>query len=359
MTDEPIERDDEAVPAPLGEEPPDGRRTWWLVGGAVVLLVALLAGLWALGGDDDDGDDVAAGSGGEAPGFWVSRWQLTESANGNQGTTYTDSEFVLDATIEGTVSFNGCNGGTVVATLDGDRLAAEEFAMTQMACVDEEGESGMGEQRMAVDELFAALLPADPTVTVEGDTLTITASETLTAIFLRLPPGPMVPDPGTPLPGDPDAPVSSDDDPSATDPGVATSAPATVPGSGGGTPGSPGADAFWGQRWEVASVTTASGSGLALLPDGSAPAIDALTEGPLSFTGCNGGRGQGRIEGDRLVAGPFISTKMACGGPEGEALMAQDAAIAAILEDGPVVTFDGDTLVLTAGAGTLEAVPQG
>jgi heat shock protein HslJ len=260
------------------------------------------------------------------------------------------------------VSFNGCNGGSGTARLEDGRLVVEGgFASTNMACLD-----GDGEALMDQDAWLAEFLSSGPTVVVDGDTLLLRTDAATVQLVSRGPAS----DPAAP--GDPDAPVSNDPDaPSLPDPGQGSSIPTTAPGGsgpaggsvGGGSAGSPGA-AIWGERWTITSVTSTSGptgSAAAARPttDGSAPVLDLTDDGRASFTGCNGGTGSARLDGDRLLVDAVVSTRMACGGPDGEALMAQDAAITAILEAGPTVALDGSALRLTADVGTIEATRAG
>lgn len=71
-----------------------------------------------------------------------------------------------------------------------------------------------------------------------------------------------------------------------------------------------------------------------------------FTADRLSATvGCNGMGGEWRLEGNRLVGGPYMSTKMFC-----ENLMTQEAAVGALLDAGPVVMVSGGTMTLTTHA---------
>ncbi|MCO8125716.1 META domain-containing protein [Acidimicrobiia bacterium EGI L10123] len=64
----------------------------------------------------------------------------------------------------------GCNQLGGPYELDGDRLLVEDLSMTEMGCDPE---------RHAQDEWFAGVLQAEPTVVVEGDTMALTAGETV------------------------------------------------------------------------------------------------------------------------------------------------------------------------------------
>lgn len=81
--------------------------------------------------------------------------------------------------------------------------------------------------------------------------------------------------------------------------------------------------------------------------DGTPPVSDRaemeFTAARLSATvGCNGMGGAWRLDGNRLVGGPYMSTRMYC-----ENVMAQEQAVGALLEADPVVMVSGDTMTLT------------
>lgn len=67
----------------------------------------------------------------------------------------------------------------------------------------------------------------------------------------------------------------------------------------------------------------------------------AFENGSISLTGgCNTQNGSYELDGDVLTAGPLMSTMMACA----DELMAQDAWIATLLDQGVTVELDGSTL---------------
>lgn len=65
--------------------------------------------------------------------------------------------------------------------------------------------------------------------------------------------------------------------------------------------------------------------------------------------GCNTMLGGYEVDGNTLVVDGLAMTEMGC--PED--LMAQDAWLAALLESGPALAVDGDTLILTGGSTVL------
>lgn len=286
----------------------------------------------------------------EPASLWGNRWELVSIGEGDTASSPASvdgSVPVLDTATEGQVGFTGCNSGSGSASIEGDVLVVTDLAMTEMACAGPSGDA-----LMELDATMSSLLTARPSFAIEGDQLTLSAEAT-TATFRRIGTG----SPSTSTPVDPDAPVSSE--PGSG--GPATSAPA----GGGSSPGSPGID-LWGSAWEITELCPgAVGADGCAAPvatsDGSAPVLDLTTGGRVGYTGCNGGGADASlVTGDDgtpvLDVGPVVSTKMACAGGDGEALMAQDAALGALLEAGPSVTVDGDRLTLaTADAGSLVA----
>ncbi len=76
----------------------------------------------------------------------------------------------------------------------------------------------------------------------------------------------------------------------------------------------------------------------------------AFESGSISLAGgCNTLNGSYELDGDVLTAGPLMSTLMACD----DDLMAQDAWIAALLEEGVTIQRDGSTLTWSADDVTI------
>jgi len=101
-----------------------------------------------------------------------------------------------------------------------------------------------------------------------------------------------------------------------------------------------------GTKWTVTRI------------DGKAPV--APDKARLTFeggriganVGCNGMGGDYRIDGDRLIAGPLIATRMFCEGP----VWGQEEAVGALLAGAPIVARSGETLRLDSSGHSLEAV---
>ena len=89
--------------------------------------------------------------------------------------------------------------------------------------------------------------------------------------------------------------------------------------------------------------------------DGAPPvrpdrAVMSFTQDRLSANvGCNGLGGHWRLDGDRLVGGPYMSTKMFC-----EGVMEQENAVSALLAANPTVIVAGDRMTLTAPGRSAE-----
>ena len=72
----------------------------------------------------------------------------------------------------------------------------------------------------------------------------------------------------------------------------------------------------------------------------------------VSFTGCNGGSGPAEDGDERVVVRSMMSTMMACGGPDGERLMAYDTWMVGVFDRGVTVAgaVEGPVLVADDGA---------
>ncbi len=138
---------------------------------ATLLLLALV--LAACG--DDDGDTVDAGADGTAadPPVEVTYADLDGRAFVSTGST--GYEIAPDTTISMEFSdqrisaHGGCNGQNAgVDVVDGQLELTSELASTMMGCED---------ALMAQDQWLGAFLESGPTVTLDGDVLTLTAGD--------------------------------------------------------------------------------------------------------------------------------------------------------------------------------------
>ncbi|QXC60113.1 META domain-containing protein [Aquihabitans sp. G128] len=340
-----------APDGPASGIPRPGRA--WVVAVVLVLVVALAGGAWALATRDEEPIDTGGSPGGGATAVWGHRWSVRDLEGSSAPALApigADRRPVLDTSVEGTVSFTGCNGGFGTGRLEGANLVLDgSMASTDMACTD-----AAGTALMAFDAWMAELLASSPTVGVSGDVLTI-RSRFGAATFDDLG-GPL---PATSSPADPDGSVSSDDPAHLPDPGSGSvvTTPAVEPGgSGGGRVGSSPASPGQGQDWQVTAITV-DGADRPVLgdQDGNPLVLDLTALGRVGFNGCNGGGADAHVDGGKLVVGGVVSTKLACSGPDGEALMAQDAWFGSFLEGDPELAVDGGTLTLTSGGSTVVA----
>ncbi|WP_338467889.1 META domain-containing protein [Novosphingobium sp. ZN18A2] len=99
-----------------------------------------------------------------------------------------------------------------------------------------------------------------------------------------------------------------------------------------------------GTAWQITQI------------DGQAPAkpdaAHVRFEGDRlsASVGCNAIGGKYRVDDNRLIAGPLISTRKFCDGEVG----AQEQAVNALLAAAPIVSHDGDRLQLDSGGHTLD-----
>lgn len=133
--------------------------------------------------------------------------------------------------------------------------------------------------------------------------------------------------------------------PSATSIALTLAGLSLLAGCAGSPAGTPLAGStLAGTRWRVTGI------------DGKAPvkpqlAHIAFDSGQIKVSiGCNMLDGAYRVDGKRLIAGPFVTTQMACD----DRLLQQEAAVNALLESAPLLTQDGPRLRLASGGHALE-----
>jgi heat shock protein HslJ len=137
----------------VGVRRPDGLRGIDVIGGIAVLL--LLCAVVACG----DGEDARGGGSPGAPG-----------ADELDGRRFVAEGLTMSFLDDRLSARPGCNTLGGPFTVAGGRLVVDELATTSMACEDP--------ALMARDAAFAAFLDADPTVTLDGPTLTLAAPGT-------------------------------------------------------------------------------------------------------------------------------------------------------------------------------------
>ncbi len=119
-----------------------------------------------------------------------------------------------------------------------------------------------------------------------------------------------------------------------------------VSASGGDDP--PAADVTF-EDLEGRSFASSSVTGYELV-DGTTVDL-TFAEGRISaVAGCNTQNGDADVVDNTLEVGPLASTMMGCEDPN----QAQDVWLAELLEGGPEVALDGETLTLTSGEVVLE-----
>lgn len=189
----------------------------------------------------------------------------------------------LDFTTDGIGADAGCNRLGGEAGLDDGVLVVGALSGTEMGCAPD---------LMAADAWLADFLAARPSVTLDGDTLTLTTD----AGSLRL-----------------------------TEP---TPAP------------------LEGTTWRVEALLT--GAGLAegsasSLPPTPRPVTVRFATGRVEVsTGCNRGAGSYELAADRIDLGPVVTTRLGCS-PE---VMKVENAVLAVLDGSPAYTLDADGLLL-------------
>lgn len=121
--------------------------------------------------------------------------------------------------------------------------------------------------------------------------------------------------------------------------------------TGSGTDAVEDAGQLWGNRYVVVSTVERGGVAPAA-PPGDDLTVSFATSREVSFTGCNGGSGPAEDGDERVVVRSMMSTMMACGGPDGERLMAYDTWMVGVFDKGVTVAgaVEGPVLVADDGA---------
>lgn len=102
--------------------------------------------------------------------------------------------------------------------------------------------------------------------------------------------------------------------------------------------------ALAGTHWAIMRID----GGAPVAPDKATLRFDEDRLG--ANVGCNGIGGEYRVEGNRLIAGPLMATRMFCEGP----VWQQEEAVNALLSAAPELSRSGDTLRLTSGGHVLD-----
>ncbi len=97
-------------------------------------------------------------------------------------------------------------------------------------------------------------------------------------------------------------------------------------------------------QWKIVRI---DGAG-PVLPDKATMRFDDTRLG--ANVGCNGIGGDYRVEGERLVAGPLMATRMFCEGP----VWQQEEAVNALLSAAPEIQRSGSAMRLVSGGHALD-----
>jgi heat shock protein HslJ len=179
----------------------------------------------------------------------------------------------------------GCNILGATYLLDDGALRVDGgIEMTEMGC-----ESAL----MTQDSRLADLLGSSPTVTLDGDTLTIASSwASITLLDRRV--------------AEPDRPL---------------------------------ADTLW------QLTTLIDGDSASSVPNGSYATLQLADGRLLVATGCNTGSATATVTGGTLVLGPLMLTRKACS----DELMRLESSVVAVLDGTITFTIEADSLTLTRG----------
>ncbi len=179
----------------------------------------------------------------------------------------------------------GCNAMNGGFQIDGDVLTAGPFASTMMAC---------DQPLMDQDTWLSDFLMSLPTITLEGETLTLAGGDT-TITLDELQPSELV-----------------------------------------------------GTTWLVTG--TVANQGISSVPDSTASITIAADDTVAVDTGCNTGSGSVEVTDTTLVFGPIGITRRACD----DALNALEASVVTVLQGEVTYEIDGNTLSLRSGEGNDE-----
>ena len=188
----------------------------------------------------------------------------------------------------------GCNSIFGGYRLQGNVLLVDQLGTTDMAC--------NPPALMAQETWFTQLLSSQPTLALDGDTLTVTSGDTVVTMLDR-------------EVAEPDAQLV-------------------------------------GPKWTVESIIM--GETAASVPQGATAWLQFGADGRVSLnTGCNSGGGPYTAYAATITFGPLAMTKMACAGAAGQLEQAVMAVLNARTVD---YSIDAQTLTLEAGAAGLQLV---
>ena len=188
---------------------------------------------------------------------------------------------------DGSLSANaGCNiiGGSY--EIEGGKLVFSGASMTEMACE---------EPRMAQDDWLVSFLGSEPSLTIDGDNLTLTDGEVTIALL--------------------DSEVAEPD------------------------------KQLTGQTWTLSSLI--QGDAVSSVPAGVIATLTFGEDGSVDVNaGCNSGGGTYTVDGESVTFGDIVTTKMACMGPQ---MQVENAVLQVLSTDGLTFSIDANVLTISAG----------
>jgi heat shock protein HslJ len=187
---------------------------------------------------------------------------------------------------DGSLTANaGCNTIGGLYQIGDGKLVFTGGTMTEMGCDD---------GRMAQDDWLIAILGSEPTITLEGDALTLLAGETSISLL--------------------DREVAEPD------------------------------QLLTGRTWTLTSLI--SGDAVSSVPADVVATLAFGEDGSVDvMAGCNSGGGSYTVDADSISFSDVFTTKMACQGPH---MQVENAVLQVISTDGLTFNIDANVLTITA-----------
>ena len=179
----------------------------------------------------------------------------------------------------------GCNiiGGSY--EIEDGKLVFSGASMTEMACE---------EPRMAQDDWLVSFLGSEPTLTIDGDNLTLTDGTVTIALL--------------------DSEVAEPD------------------------------KQLTGRTWTLSSLI--EGDAVSSVPAGVIATLAFGEDGSVDVNpGCNSGGGTYAVDGESITFGDIVTTKMACMGPQ---MQVENAVLQVLSTDGLTFSIDANVLTISA-----------
>jgi heat shock protein HslJ len=256
------------------------------------LLLLLTVGLFAAAGCSDD-EPVATSGSSAPPNDTVDLDGKTFASTSVVGHDLVPGSTITLGFSDGRVSARaGCNMMTGAYEAGAELRVDPNMASTMMGCE---------EPLAAQDQWLAGFLAANPSMVVDGDTLTL-SSDDVTIVLVD-------------------------------------------------QAGASGAAPLVGTAWTLDTIIDQTTQSASSLPAGVEPPTLQIGEDGMAAvtTGCNRGSAGVGTNGSTLSFGPMRLTKMACVGDAGEV----EATVVAVLDGDVEFAIEGDRLTLTKGTNGL------